>query len=75
MKKATRKSVRLGAALLVLSGLLLAMSVLAQLDPARPLSMTTREYAMAAVQKITADPTLSLQPTDPAHEIALFALG
>ena len=65
-------------ALLMVLLTVLGLSVLAflsQLDPLASLSQAIQEFAMTAEPRKT--PTISFihEPANPAHEIALFALG
>lgn len=74
MKRTWQKKNASQAALLTVFGLTV-LAFLSQLVPLTSLSPAIQESAMTAEPRST--PTLSFdhKPADPAHEIALFALG
>lgn len=74
MKRSWLKKNASLAALLTVLGLSVLV-FLSQLDPVASLSQAIQEFAMTAKPGKT--PTISFndKPADPAHEIALFALG
>lgn len=62
------------ATLLTVFGLSV-LAFLSQLDPLASLSQALQEFAMTAEPGNRTTITFTRKPADPAHELALFALG
>jgi hypothetical protein len=62
------------AALLTVFGLS-ALAFLSQFNPLAALSQTVQESGMTAEARNAQEFFSNLKPVDPAHQIALFALG
>jgi len=74
MKRARLKKNWSHAALLTVFGLS-ALAFLSQLVPLTSLSQAIQESAMTAKPRNSSALSFNYQPADPAHQIALFALG
>jgi hypothetical protein len=74
MKRTSLKKNRSYVALLSLFELL-AVAFLLQFNPLTALSQAVQESAMTAESREISEQSSNLTPVDPAHQIALFALG
>jgi len=74
MKRSWLKKNASLAALLTMLGLSV-LAFLSQLDPSASLSQAIQEFAMTAEPGNKTTISFNHEPADPAHEIALFALG